>query len=341
MKCCKRFIMTITVVAICMFSAILSVAAEEPMEVVLQKWLAEVFQYNQETGFLSAWSQQDQKTMLEIMQKYNIIPHDNEWTIAEEALSAAFAWAYGNGRQWTYEQVHEWDKARVYLGLSNQLYYILPSEQTYSQEEALQLALEKISKTDYADEIGVSNLISTKGYDLVTRYIQYDDGAAWWFQFYLSDDALPFISANVWNNGVVTVDYTDKYSIDYVYTSWRAARDTLKFTYWSLEDKAAFYNVVLTLWERELSIYGSLPAIAQIVLEHEHAVPSAGMITENEARFIADQYAQTLITTAETTQVVFHYALSEDLCAYEIWYIDAGEIVLRILINAFTGNIIN
>lgn len=121
-----------------------SAFAESSTEAVLQKWLTDVRRYDMEADFLSTWSAEDQAAMLQIIEKDQISLREDAWTVAEDALSDAFAFFYGNGRRWSYVQKSEWDAARVYLGLSEEQYYVIPDEDFISEQDACDASLHDV-----------------------------------------------------------------------------------------------------------------------------------------------------------------------------------------------------
>lgn len=341
MKACRRISIVFALLLSFTVLGVSLVLAEASTEAVLQEWLAEVRQYNQDTSFLSSWSQEDQNAMRQIMQKYKIIPREDEWSVAEDALSDAFAHFYGDGKRWTYVQKSEWDEARVYLGLTEELYYVIPDANCISEQEAYDAVLTKVLDSVSKGKMpGADLYIHSEDCLATTACILLDNEEVWWLQFYLSSDDLPFLSAYVWTDGRVYAEYVDKLSISYVYSAWQKERGFKKFAYWSLEDKAEFYQVLLSLWEREIELYGSLPTIARTVLSHKHSVPNENSLSEETVITISNRAVEPFIDLQGAVPVVYFYSDDIGQYVYQVNYLEHNKITFSVILNSSDGSIL-
>lgn len=167
-----------------------------------------------------------------------------------------------------------------------------------------------------------------------------DDEAVWWFHFYLGKDELPFLSAYVWADGKVYAEYRDRSSISEVYSAWQKERDGKKFAYWSLEKKAAFRRVLLSLRERELVLYGYLPPIAQTVLDYQHAIPDENVLSEDQAVEIANQEADKLIDLQLAVPFVYFYLDDTGRYVYQVNYLIDRELAFSVDLDVNNGLVI-
>lgn len=337
----KCIYISLALLVVCACLIISSAFAESSAEAVLQKWLTDVRQYDLETDFLSTWSTEDQAAMLRIMEKHQISPREDAWTVAEDALSDVFAYFYGSGRCWSYVQKSEWDAARLYLGLTEEQYYIIPDDDFISEQDAynaiLNDVLDSVSKGQMPD---ADTYLQSEACVTSVACVLLEDEAVWWFQFYLGEDELPFLSAYVWADGKVYAEYEDRSSISDVYSAWQKERDGKKFAYWSLEDKAAFRQVLLLLRERELELYGYLPPIAQTVLGYQHAIPDENVLSEDQAIEIANQEADKLIDLQSAVPFVYFYLDNTGRYVYQVNYLTDRELVFSVLLDATNGLVI-
>ncbi len=325
-----------------MLSVTVSSFAEAPAEDALSCFLTDVQACNQETHFLTTWSQGDQAKMLQIMQKYGIERREYEWTVPEDAISDAFAHFYGNGRGWTYVQRHEWDKARVALGLSPEVYYVLPDEDMLSEQEALVLIESNVADAVSHGRIpGAEEYLNDPEVTVTVAHILLDGEKVWWFRFYQAEDILPGLEAYVHGDGRVYTKYDDKLSISHVYLAWEKEREMQRFAYWSLADQAAFYQELLALKDRELSLYGHLPAIAESVLRREHTVPPENAYPQAEAIAAAKEAAQQHVDLQNAVTVIYHYRTEDRGNIYHVGFIEAGNWAYSVLIDADTGEVLD
>lgn len=341
MKACKRisivFVLLITFIVLGVSFTLAEASAKD----VLQEWLAEVRQYDQVTNFLSSWSQEDKNIMRQIMQKYNIIPRENEWVVAEDALSDAFAHFYGDGKRWTYAQKSEWDEARVFLELTEERYYVIPDDGFISEQEAFDAVLAKVLASASNEKMpGADMYIYSEECIVATACILLDNEEVWWFQFYLGSDELPFLSAYVWADARVYAEYVDQLSISYVYSTWQKERDFKKFAYWSLEDKSEFYQVLLSLWEREIELYGELPPIAQTVLRYQHSVPNESLLSEEEAIIVSNRAVETFVDLQGAVPLVYFYLDDADHYVYQVNYLVHNKITFSVILDSNDGSIL-
>lgn len=324
-----------------MLSVTVSAFAEAPSEDVLSRFLTDVQKYNRETRFLTTWSQDDQEKMLQIMGEYGMERREYEWTVPENAISDAFAHFYGDGRGWTYVQRHEWDKARVALGLSPEVYYVLPDEDMLSEQEALALIERKVADAVSRGELpGAETYLNHPEVTITIAHMLLDGEKVWWFQFYQEEDVLPGLTAYVHADGRVYTEYEDQRSISNVYLAWEKEREMKRFAYWSLEDQAAFYQELLALKDRELTLYGYLPAIAEGVLSREHTVPPEGAYPEADAIAAAKAVAQQYIDLSNTIPVIYHCRTEDMGNIYQVGFIAEGDWFYSVLIDSATGGLL-
>lgn len=331
-----------SVALIFFYAAHPSFAESDELPQMLCEWIDAVYRHDQKTGFLHRWSAEDQQYMLHLMTEYEIVPQNTTWIAPENALSEAFIHVYGTGRQWTYVQRHMWDEARVYLGLSDEVYYILPGNEALSEQEAYEAVVNKVSAAvkngRYPD---AETYIASDECSVTTSYMLLDNEECWWFQFYLEGDQLAFLSAYVWNDGQISIEYEDRLAINNVYSDWQQERGWVKYGYWSLQDKYDFYQVMRTLWEREIAYYGVLPPIAITVLEHEHAIPSDDECAENVAISAADEVAAQHIEIQEAQHAVYFYKGNNGECYYQVDYIVQRERVASVKVDPVSGKVIS
>lgn len=310
----------------------------------IDAWAQSVQQCQEQTGFLTRWDDDDQEQFKQMIEdEWNFDTSEETWQFAEDGLTFVFTNIYGDEYDWLPEQYNAWDMIRVQWGLTNEVFYILPNPEQLTKAQAIEEAKRAIMDPPTAELKHYHiDTINFSDYRIWAAFCQYDEGTFWRVYFYEEGQLLPTFEVWEWLAGYTNVNYKDFNTISMIYQDWMIERDHKRFTYWSLEDQAAFYyDVVLPRWQQELNEYGRLPEVATYALAHQRSIPTEDEISEEDAIRIALSVLPEVYKADEGFTKLFFYRDDGVTGIYDVNYLLGDTVLYAILVDAKTGTVIS
>ena len=226
------------------------------------------------------------------------------------------------------------------LGLEKRVYHRVPTDGEMSLNEAKSIARATILEHAQYHHYQTDNLDE---YRISTQYILYEerDAPIYLIDYYLPDGSKTIFSVTIGQNGAASLSYKDPRSISEVYREWYYNLGMIRFSYWSLRDKADFYKSVSGMYEAEMSANQDLSGLAQQVLAHVHSIPRGDELQEADAVAIANNalagQGVHSLSLQELKLAVFFYRDDPQNPIYEVEYYKADELRYAVTVDASSG----
>ncbi len=303
----------------------------------------------QETGFLHRWEETDVDTFTNLLQAQQLYQSDgidiqpSSWTTAYHALRYAYEQLWGDSRLWSLQEQYVYAEMEKNCGLRTDIIESFPDESDLPFEDARILAQKQIrdmgdAKNYNGEAIDFDALVESYHF---WNYPEY--GHVWVFAYYDAEDTTPIYRATLYHNGTQSqIDYYDANEMYNVYTQWYYARGLTSFSHWSIHDQYAFYECLLSLYDRQMNRYGALPQVAKIVLEKKRLPIQVGMIEEAQAIILAKELLKenTVVSDNDINAMVITLSLYENedgLAVYDVGFGESNQIQYAITIDAYSG----
>lgn len=257
---------------------------------LVQASLEEAVQQQEESGFLTNWTEDDKRAFANLLLEHDLISTDevesliSDWTYPDDAMRFTAELAYGDMYSWTLEQSAWMNEILVSAGLLKQAIQVLPGEGELSQAEAEEMAEQEIA-TQYPS---YKDTIAT--YRHIVRYSddQSGGGPFWQIEFYepQTDSIYADFVVFIYDQGAAaTVSTHLTTTLEEYYSDLITQRGPFRF--WTVEEKYEFIQELPAL-------YAQAEANGEIVADHitamigrPYGLPGDDALTQDEALAIA------------------------------------------------------
>lgn len=347
MKIKQTGLLAVILLIMLIFSA---ASAETDMDTFANDVIALQNQNNKNTS----WTADNIDQFVSLLKQYGLYEMDGvavdpvQWEFFSDGLRYAYEQAWGDDRLWNLEQQSQYAVLEQQTGIDNKVLASFPGEDDLSLDEARTLARQEIR------EMG-----ETKGYDgdaidfdtMVEQYHfwDYQDGDVdhtWVFAYYQADINTPIYQVYLYDNGArPQVNYYDINEMNNVYTRWCSTRNQQTFFDWSVEDKYAFNETLLALYDYQMNTYGELTKTAKFVFQYRYVLPQEEMIAQDKAialakNALANQEGLSPESISELRVGVFLFTTDENQTVYGIGFAMEHSMLYMVEADAFDGSIV-
>lgn len=342
-----------SLMAVILFAAFIISAANA--EADMDAFAGDVIVLQNQKHLNASWTAETINPFISLLRQYGLYEKDDvavdakEWDFFSDGLRYAYEQAWGDSRLWNLKQQYRYAVLEQQTGVEDKVLESFPGEGDLFLDEARKLARKEIR------EMG-----DTKGYDgdaidfdsMIEQYHfwDYKDGDVnhtWVFTYYQEDIDRPIYRVDLYDNGArPNVHYYDVNNMDNVYTRWRAARNQQTFFDWPVEDKYAFNQALLALYDYQIDTYGELTKTAKFVFQYQYVLPREGMITQNSAiavarNALAKQENLSSESIEEMRVGVFLFTNDENQTVYGIGFAVEHSMLYRVDVDAYDAKIVS
>lgn len=275
----------------------------------LDALVADAIEQHRQTNFLRRWNSSDQKNFEAMANAHGFSIGEDAMDSGFNAITACFRQAYGEDtRFWSVEQKHQYNQFEYECGFTETMLHLLPAEDEISLEDALAAAMTAVqanadgTRWHGYDEADIQRCQWSSAMYLADEehgphweidLYQINDAASLWYPENDGDNLIATFHVILWNSGRDTqVIFDDLYTMRIVYQTARLNHGEA-FQFWSLDDKAQMYRLLLSLYDREMQRQKGIPeGIITEILSHVQSVPTDQEMQPEEAVALAKKKAE-------------------------------------------------
>lgn len=350
----KKILALLVVFVITLLSIVVCAGAENSPVSNLDALISALMQDEQTQYRFDRWSETDQAEFLQMAKRYGFELDEKDMVTAAAAVLQCFQQAYGENRSfWTVEQKHQYDSFEYQCGWDDSIIHVMPNENEITLEQATQIAMASIrTQADGTRWHGWDETDLERCQWVSASYLADEDlGAHWEIGFFQSNDVATMWGAPetqriqtftvfLWDGGQnPQVEFNDLYTMRYMYACAREYHG-IPYKLWTLDDKAAIYQQLLSVYEREIQRQGEIPeGIITEILTHVQSVPTETEMQEDtaiaEAKNAAKNAGVDVSSPAEDEIAVYFWRDNPVQPIYHIeFYTESGELLYEVDIQA-------